>query len=617
MSRTYLSFGARACLISVVALALPHVRTSGQDSVDRRYSTGEIELIRKRYLGPEEKVGGKARFWHGIEQLQKLVPGTRLMGDGVIVAIWDGGLVQANHQDLTPRVTHNDPLKASLHLDNHATHVAGTIAGTGRGRQTAEGVAPGATIWSYEFGNDIGEMRDLAMAKAGVNVSNHSYGFPAGWSGVCAVPPAAGGRDRVVWTWSGLENEQADRAFGQYGGASAGFDRIARSQPEWTMVVAAGNARSPLLDPRNAAKTVPEIEVYKEYAGKYVFDFSGEHRLADCSGPLSSKPHPSNRHDGGGFDSIPPGPAAAKNVITVGAMADPPFDEYFNSATGEFRPLDRRHVQTTDFSSWGPVDDGRVKPDVIANGQAVLATAIPERCAGMPCKPADAVGPGDGSNYVQMSGTSMAAPVVSGTLALLNQLSRQKRAGRNLRSDEAKALLIHTALSPERVDGPTYRVGWGAIQAELAGRLLISGGSGQSLQMISVQKDKATELKFRRAGLNPARMTLVWLDEEAAEQTGLNDRTPTLVNDLDMSLTSPSGKVIEPWILDPDRPSGAAVRGHNVRDNVERIDVPSNIADEEGEWTLRVFGKRWPKATAVEAALAIWGFAPAGGGVKR
>jgi hypothetical protein len=44
--------------------------------------------------------------------------------------------------------------------------------------------------------------------------------------------------------------------------------------------------------------------------------------------------------------------------------------------------------------------------------------------------------------------------------------------------------------------------------------------------------------------------------------------------------------------------------------------VPTNIANEVGDWTLRVAGKSWPKATAVEAALAVWGFAPAGGGVK-
>ena len=257
------------------------------------------------------------------------------MGDDVIVAIWDGGLVQANHQDLSPRVTHKDPLKASLRLDNHATHVAGTIAGTGRGRPAAEGVVPGATIWSYEFGNDVAEMRDLAMAKAGVNISNHSYGFGAGWSGVCAVSAVAGGPDRLVWTWSGLENDKADRAFGQYGSASAEFDRMAR--PARLDDDCGGRqARSPLLDPHNAKKEVPEIEVYQAIAGKYDFDFSGEHQLADCSGPKVSNPHPSNRHDGGGFDSIPPGPAAAKNVITVGAMADPPSEAGFDPATGEF-----------------------------------------------------------------------------------------------------------------------------------------------------------------------------------------------------------------------------------------------------------------------------------------
>ncbi len=387
------------------------------------------------------------------------------------------------------------------------------------------------------------------------------------------------------------------------------------SQPDWTMVVAAGNARDWLFDPHNAWQTVPQIGEYKEIAGKYDFHFSGEHRLRNCSGPKSSSAHPSNG-ERGGFDSIQPGPATAKNVITVGAMADPPSGAGFDPATGQWRPLDREHVRTTDASSWGPVDDGRVKPDVIASGQAALATAIPKHCAKTPCNPADAIGPVNEANYVQMSGTSMATPVVSGTLALLNQLSRQKRSGRNLRSDEAKALLIQTALAPLGIDGPTYRVGWGAIQAELAGRLLIADGVGQSLQMMNVQRDKASELKFRRAGLHPARITLVWLDEEAAKRTGLNDRVPTLVNDLDIALKSPSGKVIQPWTLDPDRPSDPAVRGHNVRDNVERIDVPSNVAAEEGEWTLRVSGNSWPKATAVEAALAVWGFAEAGAGVK-
>jgi hypothetical protein len=80
-------------------------------------------------------------------------------------------------------------------------------------------------------------------------------------------------------------------------------------------------------------------------------------------------------------------------------------------------------------------------------------------------------------------------------------------------------------------------------------------------------------------------MTQVWLDEEAADRTGLNDRMPTLVNDLDMSLTSPSGKVIQPWTLDLTRPLVAAERGHDVCENVERIDVPLSML------TRRAYGR--------------------------
>jgi hypothetical protein len=119
MCRSHFAFRAPACLISIVALANPFVHTSAQDSVNRGYSTGEIELVRKRYLDRDEQVAGKARFWHGIEQLQKIIPGTHLMGDGVIVAVWDGGLIQANHQDLTPKVTHKVPLKASCEPSTH------------------------------------------------------------------------------------------------------------------------------------------------------------------------------------------------------------------------------------------------------------------------------------------------------------------------------------------------------------------------------------------------------------------------------------------------------------------------------------------------------------------
>lgn len=581
---------------AMAALPLP-----AQDSP---YRNEEIQLIQKKYLGSDEKVAGKARSWHGIELLQKLIKGRVLSGKDVVVAVWDGGAVQTNHQDLDSRVIIKDAKGAELLINNHSTHVAGTIAGTGRGRKTAEGIAPGATIWAFDFHDDLAEMAALANPMTPVSVSNHSYGISCGWGDVCVKDK------QVFWVWSGLANSERDARFGRFGATSAEFDRIASRSPTWTIVVSAGNSRSPLLDPWNAEKTVPEIAEYSSIAGKFDLKYNGEHYNDICAGDKSKVKHPSNNHLEGGFDSIPEGGATAKNVITVGAMVDPPFDESFDVAIGQYRPLERKHVKTTDFSSWGPADDGRIKPDVIANGHAVLATAIPERCTVAPyCKQNDVTNQSDTAGYVQMSGTSMAAPVVSGVVALLNELSRLERQGQNLRSDEARAALIHTALGPEGVDGPSYRVGWGAIQANLAGRLLMKNQSGEHLRVIKVQADKPTELKLKPSGARTPRVTLAWLDEPGKTQDGLDSREPRLINDINMTLTPPGGNPIHPWTLDPDRPPDPAKRGKNNRDNVERIDVPQDFpSSKEGVWVLRIDGGLLKKGSAVEGALAVWGF---------
>ncbi|WP_175517773.1 S8 family serine peptidase [Planctomicrobium piriforme] len=570
---------------------------------DSPYCNEEIQLNEKRYLGWNEKVAGKARWLHGIERLQQLVEGKILSGKNVVVAVWDGGAVQANHQDLNLRVFIKDAKGAQLPLNNHSTHVAGTIAGTGRGRTAAEGMAPAAMIWSFDFEHDLAEMKALASSTTPVAVSNHSYGMTCGWSNVCVE----GGQ--VRWIWSGADNSNRDARFGRYGLTSAKFDEIARHAPTWTIVVSAGNSRSPLLDPLNAAKTVPEMVEYSSIAGKYIFDYDGKHYNGICGVNMSMAKHLSNNHLEGGFDSIPEGGATAKNVITVGAMEDPPYAEIFGVDTGQYRPLERKHVRTTNFSSWGPADDGRIKPDVIASGHAMLATAIPERCTTTPCTQNDATDPSDVAGYVQMSGTSMSAPIVSGVVALLNELSRLERGGQNLRSDEAKAALIQTALGPDGVEGPTYSVGWGAIQGNLAGRLLIKGQNGEHLGTVRVRADTPTKLILRRKGLRAPRVTFAWVDEEGGPQNGLDNRNSSLVNDIDMTLRTPVGNPIHPWVLDPTRPSDSATRGTNNRDNVERIDVPENLtSSKEGEWVLHLDGGRLKKGTVVEGALAIWGF---------
>jgi len=69
------------------------------------------------------------------------------------------------------------------------------------------------------------------------------------------------------------------------------------------------------------------------------------------------------------------------------------------------------------FSSKGPTGDGRMKPDVVAPGEKILSAAtgklLMDRAEGKQCE------------YVEDSGTSMAAPHVSGVIAAFLSVRRE------------------------------------------------------------------------------------------------------------------------------------------------------------------------------------------------
>ncbi len=113
------------------------------------------------------------------------------------------------------------------------------------------------------------------------------------------------------------------------------------------------------------------------------------------------------------------------------------------------------------FSSAGPTKDGRQKPEISAPGHKVVAAAT------------DTITSNTTDGVTEMSGTSMAAPAVTGVIALI--LAEAQSKGINLTIDQIHDILIKTARkNPPEGEGWNDRYGWGRIDASKAVEEIIS-----------------------------------------------------------------------------------------------------------------------------------------------
>jgi len=185
---------------------------------------------------------------------------------------------------------------------------------------------------SYEWTNDDAEM--AAAAAAGMFTSNHSYGTIVGWN----FDTGSG-----LWAWYGDIDVSIteDPTFGAYDQAAADWDAIAFAAPQYLIVKSSGNDR-------NDTAPAPGTNHWHWSTVGGGWDTS----TLDTHG---------NDWQSGGYDTIG-SKGNAKNVLTVGAVNDIPGG-YVNSGSV---------VQST-FSSWGPTDDGRIKPDVVGNGVSLTS----------------------------------------------------------------------------------------------------------------------------------------------------------------------------------------------------------------------------------------------------
>lgn len=425
------------------------------------------------------------------------------------LGVWDGGRARPTHVELNGRINN----KENVSISDHTTHVSGTLIASGVNPR-AKGMAFGLQeLVVYDFNNNLSEM--LQESSNGMLLSNHSYGTISGW-----YQNAASNR----WEFRGQFNTNEDYKFGYYSTEAEVFDSIAYNAPFHLIVKSSGNNRN---------QTGPAV--------------GGPYWRYNASGVLiDAGTRPAGMSSNDGYDIIPTS-GTAKNILTVGAIEAIP--------SGYSRPQD---AVISDFSSWGPTDDGRIKPDVVADGVELFSS----------------VGTSDNS-YAVFSGTSMATPATAGSLTLLQEYYAQLHAGAFMRSATLKALVIHTADEAGPSAGPDYKFGWGVVNMAKAAGVITGANSGNTFLIREHTLNSGTPVSFDvvASGKGVLTATLCWTDPRGIPHaTVINNNTIKLIHDLDIRITKGATTYL-PWILDPGVPSAAATRGDNIRDNVEKVEV--------------------------------------------
>ncbi len=467
--------------------------------------------------------------------------GLSLTGTNVNIGLWDGGDVRISHQEFSSggvRVFDVDGV-SQYGTPDHPTHVTGTLSAYGV-TTAARGMSHRAKVFAADFFADLAEMPGTAATNA-IRVSNHSYSLQVGWGGTANI----GGTNYPVWWGDHGISVTQDYHIGFYDSTARSIDSIAYTAGTYLPVWAAGNERG-------SAGLAPPSQPVRHIAfiGADAYFFDGVTRPNDG--------------DTGGYDLLPP-QAVAKNVLTVGAVSN---------IVGGYAGSNSVGMST--FSSFGPTDDGRIKPDVVADGVNLLSTG----------SLAD-------NDYFNSSGTSMATPSVAGSIGLLLQLHTQFY-GTNQPplASTLKGLVINTADEAGGAAGPDYRFGWGLLNARTAALLISNNFASQSLAFIKeVRLPSGDYIEFPVVATNtqPLKVTISWTDPPGTPTAASLDPTnQMLINDLDLRIIAPNGTTNFPRVLDPVNRTNAATNGDNIRDNVEQIaiSIPTN-----GTYTVRVTHK--------------------------
>jgi Subtilase family/Secretion system C-terminal sorting domain len=321
------------------------------------------------------------------------------------------------------------------------------------------------------------------------------------------------------------------------------FSRILAFAPEYVKdyrMVVTNNSYGNVVDD---CKTFGIYDLYSRIMDQQTFQMPNlQHVFAvGNSGTMNCSPYLA------GFSNVLGGYQTAKNVICVGNASE----------IGIVAP----------GSSKGPVRDGRIKPEIMAQGTRVYSTW-------------------PGNLYIAMNGTSMSSPAVAGGLGLLYQRYRELNANADPKNGLMKALLINGATDIGN-PGPDYTYGFGWMNLLRSVKMLESNdyinvpvnAGGINTHTITIPAGSA---------IAQLKVMLYWNDSAAAVLA-----SRALVNDLDLEVKDPSALVYFPQLLDtvPANITKPAITGVDHINNIEQVVIDNPVS---GTYTFSVKGTSIP-----------------------
>lgn len=457
-------------------------------------------------------------------------------GAGMIVGVWDGGAGLPNHLGFTVgRYQHKNNPNSGASQD-----------GIEHGAHTSGTVAAG------EFGNNYAKgfaYKAIVHAYNGINVNDIPVMSTAATASTNTIYVSnhSYGLDAVKY----MANGGNSSIFGQYNARARDYDVLANKAPYYTMVFSAGNDRN---DSRVPAKA----------GGKDLLSQAG----------------------------------VSKNLVVVAATRG---TEDFAGITGPTSVTSIGGVGPfiSSYSSYGPTDDFRIKPDIAAKGGEYGID------------PVVSVGVSGIAATETMQGTSMAAPAVTGVFTLW-QGYYKKVFDRYMKSAAVRALMAHTAREAGPAPGPDFMFGWGLIDAAKGVDVIDQAVAKTAIfQDIELKPNSTFKYDFAYDGKGPLIATIAWNDPAGIVSSLADVDLKKLVNDLDIRLVNTdSNTTYFPWSLVRDMKIGAtstniAVRNvDNERDNIEKIE-PQNAS--AGNYQIIVTHKGVLQGTEQEFTLVVSG----------